>query len=430
MKDIETILEESLQRLQAGESLEKVLSRYPEQAAELKPLLKAALSARQVAFNIRPSPPAQSQSLAGFLRAAGSESLGQPVQRQRRIFPNFSIQLRLAALVVILVIVAGSLGVVAVSAQSLPGDQLYPVKLVTEQTRLWLVRNPIQRLQLEQSFDQERAGEVQELIQRSRSSNVEYYGLLTQMDSSGWVVSGVKVTTTSSTSIQGGVRPGIYIQVEGLLEPDGVLVASKAWPREIQFEGSVQSINSTYWMVSGIEIEIDQNTIFTGTPGVGAQVNITGYRQANENLLAMNIEVISSPAQTPTVNTNEENGNRSGDTRTPTLPEPSQGVTQEPTDSHDTEHAQTPAKPTATGEGDGSEETSSPTKRASETPGSTKPGPTATPNPSGTPTHSGGEGETPRPTHTPAPRFTPQPTRTPAPTELQSTTHTPEPAGD
>lgn len=51
----EDILNECIDRLLQGESLEQCLQRYPEQAAELKPLLQVALEAQE-ASAVEPRP--------------------------------------------------------------------------------------------------------------------------------------------------------------------------------------------------------------------------------------------------------------------------------------------------------------------------------------------------------------------------------------
>ena len=55
-KEFDNILDECLERLiTGGEAIDQCLAHYPEQAAELRPLLEAALATREAA-NIQPRP--------------------------------------------------------------------------------------------------------------------------------------------------------------------------------------------------------------------------------------------------------------------------------------------------------------------------------------------------------------------------------------
>ena len=67
-KEFENILNECLDRLMQGEDIESCLTRYPEHAAELEPLLKTALETRAVA-DIKPRPEFREQAGIEFQKA-------------------------------------------------------------------------------------------------------------------------------------------------------------------------------------------------------------------------------------------------------------------------------------------------------------------------------------------------------------------------
>ena len=154
-----TLLQECLELIESGATLEDVLASYPGQASELRPILIAALMAQEAGKDILPDTAAQSRSLGRFLSEA------QQVRRRPRWKFGF-LALRpvysLALLLVVIFIATGS--AVAVSAHALPGQPFYTIKLATENTRLMFATDPRQRLDLENSFDQERAIEVEQLI--------------------------------------------------------------------------------------------------------------------------------------------------------------------------------------------------------------------------------------------------------------------------
>ncbi|MCW5876805.1 MAG: hypothetical protein KIS85_07975 [Anaerolineales bacterium] len=123
---LDAALEECLDRLRTGEAdLEECLQLYPDLQDELRPLLITAGRLQEVA-ELKPRPEFRSQTramLSGYLRA-------KPRQR-----PMFSIGfLRLATGVAVL-FVALTTTSAALAQSAMPGDTLYPVKLVSE--RVW-----------------------------------------------------------------------------------------------------------------------------------------------------------------------------------------------------------------------------------------------------------------------------------------------------
>jgi hypothetical protein len=131
-KEFENILNECLERLLVkGESLEQCLERYPEQAAELKPLLETALVARE-ASTIQPRPDFKARARYQF-RSALQETAARKSRPSWGWFPRWAT---VVTVVLVLVLVGGSTVVAADS--SMPDSPLYQVKLATEQVRLTL----------------------------------------------------------------------------------------------------------------------------------------------------------------------------------------------------------------------------------------------------------------------------------------------------
>src|SRR3970040_2270895 len=158
-----------LELIQSGGSLEVALQAFGAMAAELRPLLVTAQQNYTYAASLAAPRQAQLSSRAKFLNAA--QALADKSPRGGWLGMAFS-RLAVTAVLFLCAILLGGLSTVAVSAQSLPGDLLYPVKIASEQTRLFLVRNPGERLQLEKSFDDRRSEEIVELLKRERSEMV------------------------------------------------------------------------------------------------------------------------------------------------------------------------------------------------------------------------------------------------------------------
>ncbi len=130
--ELDTLVEACLDALLRGEiTLEQVLQRYPQHAADLKPLLQMALLTSRLKA---PQMSAERvQALDKRLRAQANKT-SQP-QPKIVIWQPLA---RLAAAVVIVALLAfgSGAGLVSASTDTLPGDALYPVKRAWESARV------------------------------------------------------------------------------------------------------------------------------------------------------------------------------------------------------------------------------------------------------------------------------------------------------
>jgi hypothetical protein len=306
----QSLFQECLQRIQSGASLEDVLASHPQEADQLRPLLIAARLAQEAGKDILPSTAAQSRSLGRFLSAA--QQARQNASRKPGGFLS-PFAFRLAILVFVLLIATAS--AVAVSAQALPGQPLYTVKLATENTRLMLATNPRQRLELEQSFDSERAGEVEELIHLSRSIPVNFTGSVTKMGTQAWVISGITVLLSAGASITPGIEEGYQVIVSGLIQQDGNVSASQIRPKSFQFSGALNEMSASQLLVDGIRVRIGLQTLIDGDPVVGSRIWVSGFLLADGSIQAVQVKASGAPPAQPT---------DLEDTAQPTQPGPSE----------------------------------------------------------------------------------------------------------
>lgn len=126
MTDFETALDNCLQRLGRGEPVEACLQRYPEQAAELKPLLEAAGRVRR-GQKIEPSPAFVADTRAKIAQHAGAHP--RPTRRPSMWFRL--TPLRRAAILAAAVIAFLLVGT-AYAQSAAPGDTIYAWKLASE----------------------------------------------------------------------------------------------------------------------------------------------------------------------------------------------------------------------------------------------------------------------------------------------------------
>jgi len=163
MNEFDNILDECLQRLLAGETIESCLSRYPQHAAELEPLLRTSQDTLRAA-DIKPRP--EFRDLARRRFQAAVREL--PVRGKRDFFALLRPSLATVAIIAIVMLAGG--GVVAAAGNSLPGSPLYPVKLATESVRLALTPSDLGKAELNAAFADERVDEIIRLAENGDAS--------------------------------------------------------------------------------------------------------------------------------------------------------------------------------------------------------------------------------------------------------------------
>ncbi len=204
-----THLDECMAAIEAGESIESCLARYPDEAAELAPLLQISLALEGLP---QPAPAAattrkaksQFMAQAEQRREATKQSLWARM-RQRLAIPSLPGPARALATVataLTLVLLVGS-GAVFAASDSLPGEPLYGFKLLGEDVQRALTFNGEDRIRLEESFTERRRDEVRQLLSRGRQQEVVFGGLLQERNGSYWQIEDIPVTVDADTRVQG-----------------------------------------------------------------------------------------------------------------------------------------------------------------------------------------------------------------------------------
>ena len=237
---VEEVLEQCLARLQSGEPASACLEDYPELADELGPLLEVAQSLQAMAAT-RSAPPA---SLAAgrerFLRqAAEARSKRRPLKAWghreallQQLAGFFSPVLRrglastVIAAAVLFALLAGT--TMMASANSLPGDALYPVKRAAESVRLALTLDQAGRATVQRALDQRRIDETQAVLRQHKVTEVSFRGLVDSFDGSTLIAAGLTVQIQPTTQFVGPrPSPGQLVAVVALSQEDGSLLARR-----------------------------------------------------------------------------------------------------------------------------------------------------------------------------------------------------------
>ncbi len=163
--NLATILDDCLQRLQAGETIAGCLARYPDQAAELAPMLAAVAQIASLAGQ-RPAEAQHQRTLARLRTEAANQRAAQrTLPRAGRLAPIFAARrLALMAAVAMLLLVTLSAGVVA---SSQPGQPAYELRVLVERAPVLVTFDASARAAAELDVADRRLSDLQRRLTQS-----------------------------------------------------------------------------------------------------------------------------------------------------------------------------------------------------------------------------------------------------------------------
>lgn len=169
-ENFDDILNKCLERVLRGESPEQCVKDYPQQEAELKPLLELALTVHKAAL-VEPRPEFKAQ--LRYQLSTISHAPEQKGQRRRGFFSGWQHHWAIGAAVLLIFIILLGGGTVAASTNSLPDQPLYPVKLATEQVQLTFTFSDIGKARLHVKFIDRRVKEIVLMAERGRPDKLQ-----------------------------------------------------------------------------------------------------------------------------------------------------------------------------------------------------------------------------------------------------------------
>jgi hypothetical protein len=111
------------------------------------------------------------------------------------------------------------------------------------------------------------------------------------------VVNGLKVEHNDATEIDGQLEAGALVKIDALVSGSGLLatkieVLGKPWiPKIVEFEGTIESMEDSSWVVDGHEFTAGERTIIVGRAEVGKEAEVRALEQSDGSLLALWIRV-------------------------------------------------------------------------------------------------------------------------------------------
>ncbi len=152
---------------------------------------------------------------------------------------------------------------------------------------------------------------IADMIQRLHGDDGNAFtltGPVESMSETVWVVAGQTISVTADTAVDDGITIGDTVRVSGdILPGDGTLVAVTiellAVPDELPFEfvGVVQAQADSEWTISGIAIQIDDETEIEAGIEVGDTVKVEGVILPDNTWLAREIALIAPDDATFTI---------------------------------------------------------------------------------------------------------------------------------
>lgn len=212
--DLTDILNDCAARLSNGQTIDDCLRMYPQYAADLRPMLEVMLLVRRVSptsFEV-----AQARDRVRFRVAEAAAEL-----RARRTLPGLRLLPLVASFIVVFAIVftVASFG----AETSLPGDSLYPLKRFTENARVVVLQDEA----LAGQFVQRRLDEIRQLQVLQREAEVDFRGLVEQIDGTDWRIAGLTVAVSESVLAGSSSAVGDTVAIEARVTADGTVTVNR-----------------------------------------------------------------------------------------------------------------------------------------------------------------------------------------------------------
>ncbi|PKN82847.1 MAG: hypothetical protein CVU46_17770 [Chloroflexi bacterium HGW-Chloroflexi-8] len=300
-------IDQAFSRLQAGESVESILANMPDD----KELIKSIKAISLINFGkIQVNPLAQQSSKQNYMAVA--KNLNNKPNKTG--FWEWIRGIRFATqMIVITTILIASLTITGlVSAESLPGQPFYGIKRSVEQIQLALSRDSLGKLKFEEVLDARRVNEVIRLQQTGRKEQVQFAGWLLQDENGVWGVQGVPLRTDQESPNWNALLSGSYIQINGFVQEDGVVVRTLEL-RLFYLNGVLHQDSQGQWLVNGIPIQVSQHSMLQIPLIDGLGVKATAIRLNSEEylILSMSVEKESNSNTSGQVSPKRQNGNNS-----------------------------------------------------------------------------------------------------------------------
>jgi hypothetical protein len=123
-----------------------------------------------------------------------------------------------------------------------------------------------------------------------------FRGTMEDIADAGVIVESRYIGMDQGTSVDAGAENGEKVLVNGVIESDGswlaTHVSTSSADQPFQFAGVLESQTNSIWVVSGLEIHVDENTAIGANILTGDIIEVTGWVQGNGDWLAGSVQPI------------------------------------------------------------------------------------------------------------------------------------------
>jgi len=251
-------LNNSLDRLQAGQSIQDCLLAHPGHAAQLRPLLEAHRQALAALPDQAEIAAAKARGRARVLAALQGDS-AVSVQRapSSRILRFPARLLSLAAAVMLIFAV-----VIVYAQNTLPGDALYGIKRLSENVLLPFDAGGT----LREQFAGRRIDEIGELLAAGRAETVSFSGRVEVQNDDRWMVSGLVLQVPPGTPGAQTATIGDQIDVRAATTPTRTLLALSIELADDDAQPAVPTSTVTVTLTPSVAPSLTPTTTETHTP--------------------------------------------------------------------------------------------------------------------------------------------------------------------
>lgn len=141
-------------------------------------------------------------------------------------------------------------------------------------------------------------------LQASPANHFRFTGIVEKIDMTSWSVSGQVLKVVPDTLIDNGIVAGDEVEVNGILLENGVFQASRIskindpTSRLFEFSGIVEESDVSKWVISGITINVNDQTMIDEGIRLGKAVKVNGLIQNDGSWLAASILIAGSSDRT------------------------------------------------------------------------------------------------------------------------------------
>jgi hypothetical protein len=126
----------------------------------------------------------------------------------------------------------------------------------------------------------------------------EFTALIETSGDESWIVGSVEVCITPDTTISGRPKAGLPAHVRAEWQDECwqaleiSVYRSMAEGQEVEFEGIVQAIGPSLWVVGGLAVAVDEATTIVGEPAIGMTAEVSAVLETSGRLWGELIRVL------------------------------------------------------------------------------------------------------------------------------------------